>query len=116
TDGTELQTFKGHSSVVYSVAFSPNGEQIASASGDGTVKIWNIDGKELQTIKGHTNGVRSIAFSPDGKQLVSASFDETLKIWDLDLDGLQELACQWLQDYISTQPDLQERLVTCRPK
>ena len=115
-DGIELNTFKGHSSVVYSVAFSADGKQIASSSLDGTIKIWSLDGKELQTIKGHTNGVRSIAFSPDGKQLVSASFDETLKIWDLDLDRLQELACQWLQDYISTQPDLQERLVTCRPK
>jgi WD40 repeat protein len=112
-DGRELQTFQGHSSGVTSVSFSPNSEQLASASGDNTVKVWSIDGKELQTLKGHSREVNSVAFSPDGKYLASASNDNTVRIWNIDLDSLKGLACNYLQEYISTQPDLQQKLSTC---
>ncbi|WP_271253833.1 nSTAND1 domain-containing NTPase [Pseudanabaena sp. Chao 1811] len=114
SDGKELQTLKGHSSWVYSIAFSPDGKQLATASGDNTVKIWSSDGKELQTLKGHSSGVNSVAFSPDGKQLATASWDNTVKIWSLDLELQIGLACYWLQDYIAIQPDLQQKLATCR--
>ncbi len=50
-----------------SVAFSPDGQRLASASQDQTVKIWNsATGGELLALKGHTGWVRSVAFSPDG--------------------------------------------------
>ena len=51
----ELRTLKGHTNGVFSVAFSPDGARLASASRDGTVKLWDAaTGQELRTLKGHT--------------------------------------------------------------
>ena len=76
-------TLKGHTTYVTNVTFSPNGKQIASGSGDSTVKIWDFrTNQTLLTLEGHTKRVTSVAFSPDGKQIVSGSLDRTVKIWD----------------------------------
>ena len=73
--------------VLASVAFSPDGQRLASAVGEvnkpGEVKVWNFETGQLTgTLKGHTTGVASVAFSPDGKQLASTSF-ERVKTWDV---------------------------------
>jgi WD40 repeat protein len=78
-----LQTLKGHSHWVYSVVFSHNSTQLASASYNRTVKIWDASsGACLQTLDGHSDKVTSVAFSHASVLLASASHDSTVKIWD----------------------------------
>ncbi len=72
--GQETLTLKGHTDVVTSVAFSPDGKRIVSGSWDQTVKVWDAaSGQETLTLKGHTSCGYSVAFSPDGKRIVSGS-------------------------------------------
>jgi WD40 repeat protein len=87
--GVQEKNRFAHSSIVLSVAFSPDGKTIATGSFDNTVKLWNLEGKELQTFKGHSNSVLSVAFSPDGKTIASGSKDNTVKLWNLEGKELQ---------------------------
>ena len=77
-----MQSLKGHTSSVNSLAFSPDSEWLASGSRDRTIKLWDIyEGKEVRTLEGHHGEVRAVTFSPDGQWLASASHDRTLKLW-----------------------------------
>lgn len=69
---------------VFSVAFSPDGQTVASGNSDNTIKLWDVtSGQELKALKGHSHFVQSVAFSPNGKMLASGSDDRTIKLWDV---------------------------------
>ena len=69
-------TLEGHSEAVLSVAFSPQGDRLASASGDSTVRLWDLNTECPQaTLEGHKGWVLFVAFSPDGATLASAGMD-----------------------------------------
>jgi WD40 repeat protein len=72
-----------HGAAVFGLAIRPDGEQLASCSQDGSVKIWDATtSRQLRAIPAHANHARSIAFSPDSQRLASASWDGTVKVWD----------------------------------
>ena len=74
----------GHTNFVMSVAFSPDGDTLASGSVDNTVRLWSVASRAtLATLSGHTGAVFSVAFSPDGATLASGSDDKSVRLWSV---------------------------------
>lgn len=77
------QVFEGHQAPIVSLAVSPDGTKLATASWDRTVRTWSLVGGEAQVLKGHTQSVNGVAFSADGQSLVSVGYDRELRIWPM---------------------------------
>ncbi len=80
--GRPLQVFRGHVSHIWSVAFSRDGKQVLTGSGDNTAILWDAaTGQKARTLHAHISDVVSVAFSPDGKQVLTGSRDRTAILW-----------------------------------
>jgi WD40 repeat protein len=76
----EPTVLTGHTAAVNSVAISPDGTWLASASADQTVRVWNRTDEQI-VLTGHTAAANSVAISPDGRWLAGAGADRTLRVW-----------------------------------
>ncbi|KAJ3992784.1 WD40-repeat-containing domain protein, partial [Lentinula boryana] len=96
--------YRGHTSGVNAVAFSPDGKRIVSGSDDDSIRIWNADTGEVigNPLQGHSNAVTSVAFSPDGKKIVSGSDDSSIRIWDTDTGEAISVPLQGHLDWVNS--------------
>ena len=100
--GACLQTLAGHTNVVESVAFAPDGQLLASGSDDLTVKLWQVStGACLQTLTGHTDVINCVTFAPDGQTLASGSSDDTVKFWSAGNGACRQTLAQFA-DQVTT--------------
>jgi WD40 repeat protein len=79
----EVAALQGHAVTVRSLAFSADGQRLASGSFDKTVKVWDLKNRaEVHTILGHDHAPCAVAFSPDGRLLASTDEGGVVKVWD----------------------------------
>ena len=85
-----LRSLRGHQATVWDVAISPDGQQIASASGDKQIKLWKPNGTVLKTLNGDGVALHAVAFSPNSQILAAGGDDGIVRLWQQDRkSGLQ---------------------------
>ncbi len=91
---------RGHAGAVRDVAWSPDGQRIATASYDGTARVWDAERSiELAVLRGHQDVVLGVAWSPDGQRVATGSHDRTIRIWDAT-NGTELAAFRGHEDYV----------------
>ncbi|MFW9263315.1 eIF2A-related protein [Nostoc sp. CALU 546] len=118
TSGKQLVEIPHQGRVGFAV-FSPDGQRIVTASDDKIYRVWDVLGRQLAQYKYSSTFISPVSFSPDGKYILahvqgnSPEQNEVL-IWRIyELDGLLARGCNWLKNYLNTQPQARERLKVC---
>ena len=82
-EGQVVKVLRGHIATSRSIVFSPDGRRIATASWDGTVKIWDVaTGQETLALQANGKPVHTVVFSADGLRLAAANSEHAVWIWD----------------------------------
>jgi WD40 repeat protein len=88
--GTRRATLRGHTSLVWSLAFSPDGKLLLSGAKDGTVRFWDaISGEARGAFDWQIGTIHQVAFAPDGMTAAVAGHTGTVVVWDVDPDDLR---------------------------
>jgi WD40 repeat protein len=92
SDGKLVLTLSGHTALVNQTRYSPDGNWIATASDDHTIRLWNAkNGEMVRILNGHTARVNQIIFSPDSQWLISGADDNSIRRWQIDNGSLVEM-------------------------
>lgn len=96
------KVFRGHDAGILRLQFSPDGSRLASASYDGSARVWDVAGGKSKVFAGHTGEVIQALISPDGKRLATVSYDKTARLWDMETGASQVLNghSDWLSDAV----------------
>jgi WD40 repeat protein len=91
SDQAVLQTLSGHTDMVTKLRFTPDGQELVSASHDFSVRVWDMEGKELRSFQ-PPGEVLGIGISPDGSMLATVPFEGPVSLWKLDtLEKIKDL-------------------------
>ncbi len=113
-DGALLHKMKKHTDWVTAVAYSPNGDWLASADRNGAIVIWDADnGLEIHTLAGHKTAVTGLSWRPDSKVLASVSDDGSAKVWEMNEGKQVKTWNPHPAGALSVDYALDGRLVTC---
>ena len=103
--GRHVRQFSGQIEGIYSVAFSPDWEQVVTGSADGTLRLLDVaTGRELRSIEGHTDFLFDVDFAPDGRTLLTSSGDGTARLWDV-ASGREVRELQGAGNHVAFSPD-----------
>lgn len=78
------RSLQGHNDAITTLSFNSNSRQLASASSDHSLYLWNLQAKNIQAkkLKGHAGAITEVTFSPSGSMIATASMDNTVRIWN----------------------------------